>query len=96
MNDDNVTFINKNGNIIPPTTNPVPELIEFLGELVERAKAGEIVGVAGGILTKDKHGEFFSSGIVGGFSMIGALECINHHLKRVARGEQDNPLEEDR
>lgn len=85
---DNVTSINKNGDIIAPTNQPNPFLIKFLEDQLERARAGEIIGIAGAILDKDKLGEFFTAGRVGGFSMIGALHCAVHDLHRTARGEK--------
>lgn len=83
---DNVVQINRNGQIVP-SPEASPKLIEFLEKQVERAKAGEIRGMAGAMLERDNTGSYFLAGFTGGFSMVGALDVAHVLLVRNAMGE---------
>lgn len=50
-------------------------LIDDITELLERAKAGDIVGIAYAALHSDKASSYAVSGCHGTYGMIGALEC---------------------
>lgn len=82
----NIVSINRNGEVVPPP-EPSAKLIEFLEKQVERAKAGEIRGMAGAMLERDNTGSYFLVGFTGGFSMVGALDVAHVLLVRNAMGE---------
>jgi hypothetical protein len=69
---------------VPPRTKAKPnrEVIEELERLLDQAKAGEIVGLAGSFLHRDKVVSFAYAGMVAGFGMIGGLECLKETLLR--------------
>lgn len=61
--------------------------IAALEEALERAKAGEVVGVGIVYLEHDGAGGYMLSGRVGGFSMLGASQIMSAELTRVVAGE---------
>ena len=50
------------------------DVIEALEAALERARAGEVVGIALVELWKDGLGSWSCNGLIGGYSMIGACE----------------------
>ena len=71
-----------------PSGAPEPNerCIALLEEWLEMAKAGEIVGVAMAGLCRDNCARNALAGMVGGYSMIGALETAKAELIDVQRG----------
>lgn len=67
----------------------VPEVsqacVETLEEWLEMARAGEITGVAMAGLCHDRAARYAVGGMVGGYSMIGALEMARAELIDMAR-----------
>jgi hypothetical protein len=61
---------NKENNI------PNKDLINFLESLVQDARAGKIAGVVVVHQNYDYRSFYSLSGLVGGFSMQGALQCV--------------------
>lgn len=76
------------GAYVPPTEEELPvtnpTVVEELERLLEAAKAGEIVGLAGTYLHKDRVVGYSYAGPVSGYAMIGALECMKARLLRIA------------
>lgn len=66
---------------------PNQAAIKALESLLERAKRGEITGVAGAVRLETGNTEWHCSGWLGGFSMVGALQCLLMHLTRIALGD---------
>lgn len=64
----------------------VPGCVSVLEDLLERARAGEIVGVAVAGLRYDATAAYRVGGRVGGYGMIGALEMIRADLVEINRG----------
>lgn len=64
---------------------PNETCIAALRDLLARAEAGEIIGIAMASLEKDGKSGFVVAGHVGGYSMIGALEMARAELIEVAR-----------
>lgn len=81
-------IVSIHGGPLPGATGePSKALIEFLEAELERARSGETIGMAAATLDKDRVGGFAIVGHVGGFSMVGALECVRHRLADVALGQ---------
>lgn len=68
-----------------PTGQPDPNenAIAVLTEALERAKAGEVIGVVIAILHHDGLSGFRTGGMVGGYSLLGALEMAKADLIEV-------------
>lgn len=81
--------VSLNGSPLPEPGQPSEQLVAFLEDQIERAKAGEIVGFAGAVLNKDRGATFWVVGFTGGFSMVGALECAQRHLAKIAAGDAE-------
>ena len=61
-------------------------LVEEMERLLEAARAGEIVGLAGAYLHRDKSASYSFAGSVGSFSLIGGLECAKERLLGLVLG----------
>ncbi|WP_026871988.1 hypothetical protein [Inquilinus limosus] len=76
------------GAYVPPAVEETPAanptVVEELERLLEAAKAGEIVGLAGAYLHKDRVVGYSYAGPVSGYAVIGALECMKERLLRIA------------
>ncbi|MFG1424971.1 hypothetical protein [Roseixanthobacter glucoisosaccharinicivorans] len=80
--------ISLRGTALPPTApTPNPTVVAELERLLEAARAGELVGLAGTFLHKDHNVTYAYAGSVGGYGMIGGLACLKARL--VARQEWD-------
>ncbi|GAC1333729.1 MAG: hypothetical protein NVSMB26_15300 [Beijerinckiaceae bacterium] len=66
---------------VPETSSVV---IEELERLLSAARSGEIVGIAGSFIHKNKTITYSYAGTVAGFGMIGGLECLKERLLRIA------------
>lgn len=66
---------------------PNENAISALEELLEMARAGEIVGIAVAGLYHDGCGMYRLAGRVGGYSMLGALDVAKVGLIQIVRGE---------
>lgn len=70
-----------------PTGAPEPNTscIAALEELLEKAKAGEVVGVAVACLHYDRLASYHIAGQVGGYGIIGAIESAKVDLLEICR-----------
>ena len=59
---------------------PVQSCVECLEELLEQAKRGEIVGIAYGAMNSNGQGQTGIGGVIGGYSMLGALKLVEVEL----------------
>jgi hypothetical protein len=59
-------------------------LIEELERVLAAVRSGEIIGMAGAFLHKDKAATYAFAGLVGTYSMVGGLECAKERLVRIA------------
>ena len=81
---DNVVALR--GELKPPQAAEVNErLVEEVERLLEAARAGEIVGMAGSYLHKDKSASYSFAGIVASYGLIGGLECAKARLMGLAQ-----------
>lgn len=70
-----------------PTGEPEPNdfAIAALTEALERAKAGEVIGVVVAFLHHDGLSSWRTGGMVGGYSLLGALEIAKADLIEALR-----------
>lgn len=69
----------------PPDSPQVSAtLVGELERLLEAAKLGDIVGMAGSFIHADRLVSYSFAGAVGGFGVIGGLECLKERLVRHA------------
>jgi hypothetical protein len=61
-------------------------LVEEIERLLESARSGEIVGMAGTYLHKDRRASYSFAGRVGTYSLIGGLECAKERLLSIVLG----------
>ena len=61
-------------------------LVEEIERLLEAARAGEIIGMAGTYLHKDKGASYSFAGMVGAYSLVGGLECAKTRLLGIVLG----------
>ena len=63
--------ISLRGHFTPPSAEPNTTVIEELERLLEAAKAGEILGLAGAYIHKDKVVSYSYAGAVASYGMLG-------------------------
>jgi hypothetical protein len=61
-------------------------LVEEIERVLEAARSGEIVGMAGTYLHKDRSASYSFAGLVGAYSVIGGLECAKARLLQIVLG----------
>lgn len=66
---------------------PNENAISTLEELLEMARAGEIIGIAVAGLCHDGCGMYRLAGRVGGYSMLGAVEIAKAELIDIVRSD---------
>lgn len=64
------------------TAEPDKRLIEEMERLLEAVKSGEVVGVAGVFLNKDKVVSYSYSGVIAGYGVLGGIDCLKQRLLR--------------
>jgi hypothetical protein len=67
-----------------PEGQPNATVIEELERLLQAARAGEIIGLAGSYVHRDKVVTYSFAGIVGSYGLIGGLDCVKERLVRIA------------
>ena len=74
------------GRVFTPRDGPQVSatLVNELERLLESARSGDIVGMAGSFIHADRLVSYSFAGAVGGFSLIGGLECLKERLVRNA------------
>lgn len=68
------------------TREPNETCVRTLEEWLERARAGEVVGVAIAGLCFDHTACWSASGTVGGYALVGAMEVAKAEVLDVVRG----------
>ncbi|MGA3342359.1 MAG: hypothetical protein ABSD11_17520 [Methylocella sp.] len=76
------------GNFNVPPAQPNNTLIEEIERLLEAARAGEIVGMAGTYVHKDKAVSYSYAGAVASYGMLGGLDCVKERLLRIALAKE--------
>ncbi|SFK00652.1 hypothetical protein [Methylocapsa palsarum] len=84
-------IVSLRGKFIPPAAEPNAEpnaiVIEELERLLKAAKAGEIRGLAGAYVHKDKVVSYSYAGAVASYGMLGGLDCVKERLLRIATAQ---------
>lgn len=62
-------------------------VLEILREVLERAEAGEVVGVAVVMLHSDGLSSYQFGGRVGGYGMLGAMAVCQNGIRRIVEDE---------
>jgi hypothetical protein len=75
--------VSLHGTYQPPAVEPNQTVVEELERLLEAAKSGEIVGLAGSYMHKDKVVTYSYAGLVAGYSIVGGLSCLKDRLMRI-------------
>ena len=81
---DNVVALR--GEYQPPNNEPNDRLVQEIERLLDMARSGEIVGMAGTYLHKDKGASYSFAGIVGSYGLVGGLECAKARLLSIVLG----------
>ena len=77
-------IVSLNGSVALPDAKPNETLVQELGRLLEAAKAGEIVGMAGAYQHNNRVITYSYAGHVGGYGILGGLDCLKERLVRRA------------
>jgi len=78
--------VNLNGTVMAPEQpQPNAMLVQELERLLQAARAGQIVGMAGVYRHRDLAVTYSYAGSIGGFALIGALDCLKDRLIGAAR-----------
>ena len=59
---------------------PVASVVNHLESMLELAKAGKVLGVAMVPLFNDNSAAYSLAGNIGGYGMLGAMECLKIHI----------------
>jgi hypothetical protein len=68
--------------IYQPAANE--SLVQELERLLQAARAGQIVGMAGAYQHQDRVITYSYAGAVGGYGVLGGLDCLKERLLRLA------------
>jgi hypothetical protein len=75
--------VSLHGTYQPPIVEPNATVVQELERLLEAARAGEIVGLAGSYMHKDKVVTYSYAGLVAGYSIVGGLSCLKERLMQI-------------
>ncbi len=75
--------VSLHGTWQPQTEAPNETVVRELERLLDAARSGEIVGIAGAYMHKDRMVTYSYAGLIGGYSVIGALTCLIDRIKNV-------------
>jgi hypothetical protein len=75
------------GAFSAPSAQPNSTVIQELERLLEAAKAGEILGMAGAYVHRDKVVTYSYAGAVASYGMLGGLDCVKERLLRIVARE---------
>ena len=87
MNRDNVTAIR--GGPIYQRSRPNPHVITMLEDLLERARAGNVIGLVAVDVDEAGLACWHKAGKTGGFSLLGGVAALQSYLSDAANGEDD-------
>jgi hypothetical protein len=67
-----------------PEAKPNETLVQELERLLQAARAGQIVGMAGAYQHQDRVITYSYAGTIGGYAVLGGLDCLKERLVRLA------------
>jgi hypothetical protein len=81
-------IVSLNGAVAAGEPEPKPNetLVHELERLLQAARAGQIVGMAGAYQHQDRVITYSYAGLVGGFAVLGGLDCLRQRLVQLAVG----------
>ncbi len=62
------------------TGQPVPTVVEALEDLLERARSGDVIGIAVAVTHHDNLASYQVNGANGSYSILGAIDVIRDLL----------------
>jgi len=78
-------IVSLNGAAVPlDQPEPNQTLVQELERLLQAARAGQIVGMAGAYQHRDRAITYSYAGSIGGFAILGGLDCLRQRLVQVA------------
>jgi hypothetical protein len=77
-------IVSLNGAVPVTEATPNEILVQELERLLQAARAGQIVGMAGTYQHQDRMVTYSYAGAVGGFAVLGGLDCLKERLVRLA------------
>jgi hypothetical protein len=77
-------IVSLNGAVLVVQPAPNETLVQELERLLQAARAGQIVGMAGAYQHQDRIVTYSYAGAVGGFAVLGGLDCLKERLVRLA------------
>jgi hypothetical protein len=75
--------VSLHGTYHPQSAEPNATVVQELERLLEAARAGEIVGIAGSYMHKDKVVTYSYAGLVAGYSIVGGVSCLKERLMQI-------------
>jgi hypothetical protein len=70
--------------IAEPEAKPNETLVQELERLLQAARAGQIVGMAGAYQHQDRIITYSFAGAIGGYAVLGGLDCLKERLLQLA------------
>lgn len=83
-----IVSLNGAAPVAEPEVKPNETLVQELERLLQAARAGQIVGMAGAYQHQDRVITYSYAGSIGGYAVLGGLDCLKERLVQlaVARG----------
>ena len=80
--------VSLHGTFSPQPAEVNGTVVQELERLLEAARSGEIVGMAGAFVRKDGVVWYSFAGRIATWALIGGLECVKERLLRIALSER--------
>jgi hypothetical protein len=75
--------VSLHGTYQPQSIQPNATVVQELERLLDAARSGEIIGLAGSYMHKDKVVTYSYAGLVAGYSIVGGLSCLKDRLMQI-------------
>ena len=77
-------IVSLSGAVAEPQAKPNETLVQELERLLQAARAGQIVGLAGAYQHQDRVITYSYAGVIGGYAVLGGLDCLKERLVQLA------------
>jgi hypothetical protein len=74
---------------VPEPGEPVASCVDALRDLLERAEAGEVIGITIAAINDRHHASYSIGGMVGGYGLLGAIEMAKGELVQIMQGDEE-------